>query len=280
MLNIDFLKNSWFFYFKELKVWDIVFDEWDTDENLYIIMSWKVLVWKYTTTEKKDIKELAILWESDFFWEASLSSNIPKEAVVKVIEDVKLIYINWKTWLQNFIEKNSKQWLELLSYIIETTNKRLVKANRLITANYEIVKTIIDIENINDKSIFLIIEKIKLITGYDYILYFEINPVIKDYLVFKYDTRKSGVFQDVVIERKKLSNLNEINSIVDLENYNFIQKLSIGKVDLGFMIFWKNLNFSYEDKKLILSISNSLTWLLKQKEIVKEETNKKYMKER
>jgi hypothetical protein len=278
MLNLDFLKNSWFFQLKELKVWDLVFDEWDIDENLYIIISWKVLIGKYTTIEKKVIKELAILWESDFFWEASLNLNSQKEALVRVVEDVTLIYINWKTWLQDFIEKNPKEWLDLLSYIIDITNKRLVIANKLITSNFEIVSSIIQIENINDKSVYSIIEKIKLITWYNYILYFEINPVVNDYLVLKYDTRENWKFQDKVIERIKLNNLNELNEIV-LENYNFIQKLSIWNVDLGYMIFWKTTNFTYEDKKLILSISNNLTGLIKQKEIIKEEINKKYMKE-
>jgi hypothetical protein len=278
MFNLDFLKNSWFFQLKELKTWELVFDEWDVDENLYIIISWKVLIGKYTTIEKKEIKELAILNEFDFFWEASLNLNTPKEALVRVIEDVTLIYINWKEWLQNFNAKNPKEWLDLLSYIIDITNKRLVVANKLNTANFEIIRSIIEIENINDKSIYFIIEKIKLITGYDYILYFEINPVISDYLALKYDTREKWKFQDIVIERKKLSNLWEINEIV-LKNYNFIQKLSIWNLDLGYMIFWKNTKFSYEDKKLILSISNNLTWLIKQKEILKEEINKKYIKE-
>ena len=171
MLDIEFYKSSWMFQIKEFKTWDIVFDEWSMDENLYIIVSWKVQVGKYTTTEKKDIKELAILKGSDFFWEASLSSNMPKEALVKIVDDSTLIYINWKNWLQNFIQKYSKEWLELLSYIIDITNKRLVIANKLITANYEIVKSIIEIDNINDKNIYKIIDKIRLITGYNKVWY-------------------------------------------------------------------------------------------------------------
>lgn len=278
MLNIEFYKTSGFFQTKELKAWDLVFDEGFMDENLYIILSWKASIWKYTTTEKKEIKELAILWSSDFFWEASLTSSIPKEALVKCIEDTVLISINWKKWLQGFVEKYPKEWLELLSYIIEITNKRLVLANRLITANYEIVKSIIEIENINDKNIFNIIEKIKIITWFDYILYFEVNQVMNDYMFFKYDTRQPWKFLDTIIEKKKISSLKEVKYII-MENYNYIQKLSIWKFDLGYMIFSKKTNFSYDDKKLLLSISNNLTWLLRQKIILKDDLNKRSMKE-
>ncbi len=278
MLNIEFYKTSWFFQLKELKAWDIVFDEGAIDENLYIVISGKIQIGKYTTIERKEIKELAVLTESDFFWESSLITNIPKEAIVKVIDDAKLIYINWKDWLQKFIEKYPKDWLSLLWHIIDITNKRLVIANKLITANYEIVKSITEIENINDKSIINIIEKIKLMTGYDYFIYFEVNQVIKDYVVLKYDTREKWKFQDIVIDRNKLNNLKDIKEIV-LENYNFIQKLSIWKVDLGYIIIGKKTSFNYEDKKLILSISNNLTWLLRQKAILKDELNKKSLKE-
>lgn len=277
MLNVDFLKNSWFFQYKELSSWELVFDEGILDENLYIIVSWKVSVGKYTTIKKDDIKELAILGNLDFFWEASLSSIAPKEALVKTLEQTSLLYINWKEWLQKFIEKYPKEWLELLWYIIDITNKRLVISNKLITANYEIVKSITQIESVNDKNIFYIIEKIKLITGYNYILFLEINPVIWDYLILKYDTREVWKLQSKVIDRNKINDLAKMTEVV-LENYNYIQKLGIWKDDLWFMIFWKDTKFTYEDKKLILSISNNLTWLLKQKEILNEENNKIYMK--
>lgn len=278
MLNIEFYKTSWLFQLKEFKDSEVIFDEWSNDENLYIIVSWKVLVGKYTTIEKKDIKELAILNELDFFWEASLNSNQPKEAIVKAIGDTTLIFINWKNWLKDFTEKYPKEWFDLLSYIIESTNKRLIISNKLITSNYEIVKSITEIENINDKSVFNIIDKMILVTDYDYILFFEVNQVIKDYLVLKYDTREVWKFQDIVIERNKFANLKDVKEIV-LENFNFVQKLSIWKVDLWFMVFSKKTSFSYEDKKLMLSISNSLTWLLRQKSILKDELNKKSMKE-
>lgn len=277
MLDIKFYKTSWFFKQKKLLAWELVFKEWDLNENLYIIVSWKVSIEKYTTTEKTETKELAILKEMDFFWEASMNADTKKEASVKVLEEAELLYINWNEWLKNFLEKYPIEWFELLKFVIFATNSRLHKANRLVTASYEIVKSIISIETINYKNIFLIIDKIKLITGYDYILYFELNPVLKNFLVLKYDTRDKWKMKDLVIERWQMTTLQELDEIV-LKDNNFVQKLNIWKLDLWFMIFWKKTGFTDEDKKIIITISSSLTWLLKQKEINKEEVNKKYMK--
>ncbi len=277
MLDIAFFKNSEFFKNKKLKKDNFVFKEWEIDNNFYIILSWKISIEKYTTKEKKDVKELDILYSWDFFWESSLSSSEKKELSVKALEDTELIYINSSDWFEKLLEKNPKKWFELLKHIIEITNKRLLKENKQITANYEIVKSIVEIKNINEKNIFLIIEKIKLITGFDYILYFESNPVIDNFIVLKYDSREAWKLQDKILDIKKLEKLKDVKEL-KLVNNNFIQKLSIWELNLWYMIFWKKDEFNYEDKKLVVSVSNSLTWLLKQKEFLKEELNKNYMK--
>lgn len=277
MLNIEFLKTIDLFKTKKLKKDEYIFKQWDLDWNLYIILSGKVSVEKYTTTEEKETKELNILYPDDFFGEASLNNQTKKEVNIKALEDTELLFVDSSTWLEKFIEKYPKQWLELLKYIIIITNSRLLKENKQIAANYEIVKSIVEIKKINEKNIFLIIEKIKLITWFDYILYFEVNPVITNFVVLKYDSREAWKLQDKIIDIKKLDNLKELDDI-GLVNFNFIQKLSIWDLDLWYMIFWKNTDFSYEDKKLITTVSNNLTWVLKQKEIMKEELNRNYMK--
>jgi len=277
MLDLDFLKSCGHFKEITLKKDEVLFDEWSIDNNFYIIENWIIAIEKYTTIERKETKELALLTNLDIIWEASLNSDNPKEAKAKVKQETKLLVIEAKTWFAEFINDYPKEWLEVLKYIIKITNKRLSKANRQITANYEIIKSIINIESISNKCIFWIIEKIKLITWFDYILYFELNPVMKDYLTLKYDTREKWKLQDTVIERWKMWSLKELDEIV-LKNYTFVQKLNIWNIDLWFMIFWKSNLFDYEDKKLIVSISNSLTWLLKEKENLKDEKNKNYIK--
>lgn len=280
MLNIEFYKSSWFFWYKELQKWDIVFNEWDIDKNLYIIISWKLVIEKYTSIEKKEKKELALLSAENFFWEASLDIydiNKPKENSVVAKENSLLLFINWDKWIENFINKHPIEWLNLLRHIISITNKRLLSSNKLITVNHEVVKSIMQIENINEKNIFMVIDKIKLITWYDYILFLEANPVVNNYYTLKYDTREKWKLKDDIIEKDLILSLKWFDNWV-LSNNNYIQKLNIWSLDLWFMIFWKNSLFTYDDKRLIISIWNSLTWLLKQKEILKDDLNRSYMK--
>jgi hypothetical protein len=50
-----------------------------------------------------------------------------------------------------------------MKFIIAETNRRLLFANREITANYEIDKTINSLESIDMKSFFILLDKIRAI---------------------------------------------------------------------------------------------------------------------
>ena len=79
MLDINFLKNSKFFTKITLQKNEVLFDEWDLDNNLYIILAWELSVEKYTTRKKDDTKILGHLIKDAVFWEWALNSNQTKE---------------------------------------------------------------------------------------------------------------------------------------------------------------------------------------------------------
>jgi hypothetical protein len=92
-----------------------------------------------------------------------------------------------------------KESLLLLNEIISLTNKRLLLANREITVNSELQKTISLLEKIDMRHIFFLIDRLKLIFACDYILYIEKSQFISDAIVIRYDTRAQGKFQDIAI---------------------------------------------------------------------------------
>ena len=102
MLDLNFLKKSW--YFKEviLEKWEVLFKEWEIDNNIYIIVLWELSVEKYTTKQKDETKILAYLKKDDIFWEAALNSNLPKQVNIVSQTKTHLISINAKTWLNEF----------------------------------------------------------------------------------------------------------------------------------------------------------------------------------
>jgi len=257
MLDINFLKNSKFFDHILVKKWEIIFDSWNFDTFLYVIISWEVSVEKYTTSQKNETKSLAILKKWWLFWEASVTSFLPKDVKIVVVEDVLLLKIDAKDWIRNFIKEYPIKWLELMKYIIALTNKRLLSANEQIIANYEMNKNILEIDKIDSKSIFLLIEKFKYIIWGDYILYFKSNPYLPNYTTLAYDTRlKWLISHDPIKLTGDMLEVDEIN--IPITKYNLVNKLYIWNRVLWFIVFWKeNDDFTYVDKKNINSI---ITW--------------------
>jgi len=88
-----------------------------------------------------------------------------------------------------FAVKYKQEAFSLLKYIIYLTNKRLTEANYLITSTYAISKEIIELNEITNKTIFSLIEKLKESIKINDIIYYEINPVMENYITMKYDTR-------------------------------------------------------------------------------------------
>jgi len=189
MLNIEFLENSWFFQIKTLEAWEVLFDEWDIDNNLYIIKEWELSIEKYTTTDRTETKILAKLWNSEIFWEWSLWDSAPKQVRIKATKKTTLLEIEAKNSFEEFLLKHTKKWVDLLSSIIYISNKRLLEANFLITSSYKINKHISEINEFNNKNLFEILDELEKTINWKYVLYLEKNPVLENILILKYDSR-------------------------------------------------------------------------------------------
>ncbi len=283
MLDIKFLQSSGFFETISLKSWDVIFDEWEINNDLYVVISWKINVLKYTTSERKQVKKLATLLKMDFFWEAWLSvKNEPKKVKIQASSDSELLKIDAGTWVEKFIKDNPEEWLNFLKHIIYITNKRLNKNNRQIAADYELNKEINNLEKITLKSIYHIIDKIAVIIECDYILFFEHNIVMNNYYSLKYDTRTGASFEGISLEIEDLKSLDIKKDIPHLDTslFNNIVKLNIGERELWFLVVGRKNNiFSENEKNMLISMWNSLSGIIKQKEVLEEEKNKSYIRE-
>ena len=280
MLNISLFEKSPLFQKKTFTKDEVIFDEWEVNDNLYLVKSGKLAVEKYTTDERLEVKELATLWGGNFFWEASISSETPKEVRIKALEDSELVFINAKVDFIKFLETNPQEAFYLFSFIIAETNKRLLTANMQIIANYEIDKTINELETIDTKSIFLLIDKIRSIVWCSYLLYLEKNEFVQDTMVLKYDTRLKGKAQDLAISFSWNFPPEDFRkNKVYVSRFNLVIPVCVGKEILGYFVFGQNLrDFNESEKKTIVAVSASLTWVLHQKRLSDEEKNKNYMK--
>lgn len=276
MLDINKLKNSWYFKEVVLEKWEVLFNEWDFDENIYIVILWELKIWKYIGKEKKETKILWYLKQDEVFWEASLSNNLEKKVTITATKKTFLISINARKWLDDFSKEYKEEALNLLKYIIFLSNKRLSEANYLITTTYKISKSILEMQEINNKSIFKLIESLKDWVWVDDIMYYEINPVIENYIILKYDTRKKWKLLNEITELTD-NKLDLLNLVID-NFYTYSQKLSIWNVNLWYLVFLKkDTKFSETDKKVLAAMWTSIAWLIKQKQLLDEDRDKKYM---
>lgn len=275
MFDIKNILWNKYFKFKSLKTWEILFDEWEIDKNIYVVEKGKVKVEKYFSSEKKEKKLLAVLWKNSIFWEGSIFNNHPKEVVISAIWETKLYFIKSKDF-RNFVKENTEIAVDFLSQIINLSNKRLLEANFLLTSNYKISKMISEEIEFSNKNLFDIIDEFCSIIKAKYIIYVEINQVLENYATVSYDSRIQWKLLDKVVELK--------NSKIDLENLkefevwekNMILELKNGNKIIWFFIIWEDekVEFSESQKKSINSIWVLLAGFIKQKQYFQNEKNK------
>jgi len=275
MFDIKNILWNKYFKSKSLKTWEILFDEWEIDKNIYVVEKGKVKVEKYFSSEKKEKKLLAVLWKNSIFWEGSIFNNHPKEVVISAIWETKLYFIKSKDF-RNFVKENTEIAVDFLSQIINLSNKRLLEANFLLTSNYKISKMISEEIEFSNKNLFDIIDEFCSIIKAKYIIYLEINQVLENYATVSYDSRIQWKLLDKVVELK--------SSKIDLENLkefevwekNMILELKNGNKIIWFFIIWEDekVEFSESQKKSINSIWVLLAGFIKQKQYFQNEKNK------
>lgn len=99
----------------------LLFREGDTGDDMYIINTGKVKIFKEVGGSEK---VLAVLGQSDLFGEMSLLNKKPRSASAEVVEDAKMLVINTGTF-DTMIRGNA----EIALRIIKILSKRLEEAD-------------------------------------------------------------------------------------------------------------------------------------------------------
>lgn len=268
------IENNKYFEEKILKKWEILFTEWDFDQNIYIIKKWKLKIEKYFSKDKTEKKSLAILWENSIFWEWSLSNNDPKEVIISANEDTELYFIKSENF-KDFIKNYTEIWIKFLTQIINLSNKRLLESNFLLTTNYKIWKMISETEDFSNKNLFKILDEFLNILQINYIIFAEVNKVLDNYVNIIYDTRKPWKLLNHIFEIKENKFDLEKFSDLDITKNNIILDLKNWKKIIWFLILWKSWSdFSDSEKKSINSVWVLLAWFVKQKQDFQNEKDR------
>lgn len=299
MLNIEFYKKSWFFKELTLPEWEFLFKEWEIDENLYIIESWEIFILR-NINFNNDYKILWVLYDLDIFWEWFLNEEKPKTVSIKANKKTNLLKINKKD-LDLFWKKHHDEIDILYKHIIiflndklleldkhtskmdlkldnsigsklldleNNTKKRVVDLDNYIVSVYEIDKFISEISIYNNSSLFKLITKFNEIINSEFILYIEKNLVVENYFTLKYDTRFPWKMLDDTLEIKEENDIYKV-LFLKKENY-YIQKINVLNNYVWFFVIWKKMEFSYNEKKIISTISALLASVINQKMTIEQ----------
>jgi CRP-like cAMP-binding protein len=116
---------------KKLNPGEILFEEGDKGEVMYLIREGKI---KITKGKGEDEKVLAVLKEGDFFGEMAIIESAPRSASAIAATNVSLLVIDKETF-RSKIKENP-----LIEYVLETLSRRLRAADeqmRLLTIKSE-----------------------------------------------------------------------------------------------------------------------------------------------
>lgn len=272
---IEALKNTWFFEEQTLAKDEVLFDEGSVDTFIYIIESGEVTIEKRIAVQAEDFKELAKLWAWQIFWEWSLNNTDPKEVRIIASADTKLLKIDASRDFEKFISKYPKEWIALLAEIINTTNKRLLEANYLVTSSYTLMKYISEIKKFNNKNLFMILDELVAILDTEFIIYIEKSPVVKDAFMFRYDTREKWKMQNEVMIIDDFIKFKE-TWFKESESL-FHQSLKSWNEVVGYMFISGKNRLNDWQIKALGTISVTIAGFVRQKQFVEEtKTSEEY----
>jgi CRP-like cAMP-binding protein len=116
---------------KQLKAGDVLFNEGDRGEIMYLIREGKIKITKGKDAEEKT---LAVLKEGDFFGEMAIIDGSPRSAGAIAVTPVSLLVIDKESFKEKLREN------PLIEYVLETLSRRLRTADeqiRLLTIKSE-----------------------------------------------------------------------------------------------------------------------------------------------
>lgn len=281
MIHLENIKSSWHFTQLKLKSWEVLFQQWDIDENLYIIYDGELSVQRSIETKKWDFKELWLLSIGNIVWEAALSHSEPKQVQIVANRDTVLLKIEWKTDFPKFVSEYPSEGYTLLTTIISIANTRLLRANRQLTANYEVNLAISKIKDISITSIYKLLLVFQSILQVDQIMYFEKNRVIDSYYKLRYDSKNTSSIQNKIIKLKNEKFDFDVLQAekVDLCRYIRSSDLTLWDEHYWFLVMGRDIkDFHENEDQLLANIAWSFVGIIHQKWIIDEAKNKNYIK--
>ncbi len=136
-------------------------------------------------------------------------------------------------------------------------------------------------KQIHSKSINVLLDTIQYILWVEQIIFIEKNVALDDYFIVRYDSWEEKKIKNTVLNFKdKDFSVKELekNDIAVLKHVTFT-RLILWDINYWYIIISRNQNFFNEnEEKILQNIATSFVWVIRQKEIQKDQKNKLSLK--
>lgn len=169
---------------KKLQKWEVLFTPW-IDDNFYIIVSWEIDIYRYTSDwTKKEIWK-AKTWS--FIWEWVIFNRYQKDVEAVANMETEVFALTNED-LQRLEMIAPKEAVDLYKHIIEVTNRRLLDSWKELADIYELTNKVLDLAKNWEKGFFEIMLYINQVMSTDYIIFIEQHVAISGFFFYKYST--------------------------------------------------------------------------------------------
>jgi len=280
-MDLKTLQHSPFFDEVSLSQWDVLFDEWEKDSFLYIVLEGELDIDTSLQSLDKKYKKLWSVKSGGIIGEASLSHSEEKQVRIIARSESKVLKIDGRKDFPNFIKEHPDLGYQILIEIIDMSNKRLLQANKQVTANFEVNNAISKIKDVSNTSIYKLLLIFESILGVDQIMFFEKNVAMDEYFKCKFNSKNKHAITNTIIKFPKWVFSRDIvlESGIELATYIRWVALKLWDNNYGFLVAWKETrSFNENEEKLLQNTASSFVAVIHQKEIMSENENKKHIK--
>jgi len=281
MIILENLKSSGHFTEIPLKKWEVLFKQGEINDNVYVVYDWELSVQRSIATKKWEFKTLWLLWIWNIVWEGSLSNNNEKEVQIVANRNTVLLSIEWKKAFPKFVQAFPQDGYRLLTTIIDIANTRLLRANKELTANYEVNVAISKIKDISTSAILKLLLVFESILWVDQILYFEKNLVMDEYYKLRYDSKnKSSLLNKIIKFPREELDIDLLHDEgIELCRYHRFTPLTLWDEHYWFVLVSRERkDFHENEEQLLQNTAWSFVWVIHQKRILDDKKNKAYIK--
>jgi len=239
-----------FFTDKNYKPGDIIFDEGDISNSLFVIEKGDVIIEKATNKDKTEFKDLAIISDNNIVGEMGLFENIPRTARVRALTEVKALEITKDNFFE-IIKTNPSISFNFFSFIIKTLAERISHTSKELTLLYDISKSIIK-ETLDEKEfISSLIDEISF--------YFD-NWEIEGYVynIFNDEFEKvKEIDKEINLDKKT----KEYNEPLWLDEKTYIMPLKTGTKIYAIIIFFSKKDLTRQEINDFSTIFNTIYFI-------------------